>query len=132
MTEEEIEALATALAPHLNGVTVTVARIKKNTLGGKVLAYVDLTFASGGAELFTVDGFKLMERGDGQRWLATPQTSRSRTNPETSEVTTEYRESFHWAGKNLQERARSAASEAYKAESDIPFDGAPPSTETAQ
>lgn len=132
--ENTMARLADRLKPHLLAgpthagpdIKVTVARMNKNQAGGNALAWVDLTFHACGIELHTVEGFKLMQKADGTRWLSVPREGKEKTDPDTGEVKTEYKDKFKFGSKAQADLARHAVIDAYEPKEhrvagDIPF-----------
>lgn len=115
MEQEKINALADAIALRLTAkVQVTIDRMHI-TGRPKPAAYVDLTFGAGGQAFATVHGFKLMTKGDGQRWLAVPQTMKHGTGGEGQEPA-KWEDRFKWGSKSVQAEAERVVKAAYDLE----------------
>jgi hypothetical protein len=128
LTMEDVAALAARLQPHLGqapaaALTVRVAKCKKmGNTGGSVLAWADLTFVGGGTELMTVTGFKLLQRTDGNRWLAVPQRKHEKLAQDGTVEKVEWIDTFKFVSKDLADAARHAVKAAYDA---LPADEIP-------
>lgn len=113
LTDETAKALAERLAPFIGATLaatpgVTIKRMHRVT-SGMTVAYVDLTFTVGTAEICTVHGFKLLRNPtDESMWLGLPQRKAERDGE------TKWLDTFEFCNANLEKLARRIVVDEFK------------------
>lgn len=119
LTDGDLRHLADRLKPHLApGLTVVLKRMNPVKGTGKTVAFADLVFMAGGAEVNTVHGFRLLQNpADGSMWLGLPQ----RTHVKDGE--TKYIDTFEFGNSQLEKAARRVVVDEYRRLNPDPFGG---------